>query len=150
MTRALRLLFALLISIIPEVSMARRGFGGRYYSSHGWNRGYWFHGAYGGRAGWWWIVGPTWYYYPVPAYPYPPYDAEIVYSVQVSGPPPPPAPPPPNASSPSPPAVAPTAPPSADAKTKAFSYYCEKSKNYYPIVSACAEGWIATPVQPPK
>ena len=36
-----------------------------------WQHGRWFEGRHGGRAGWWWIVGPTWYYYPAPVYPYP-------------------------------------------------------------------------------
>ncbi|HUZ71675.1 MAG TPA: hypothetical protein VMU87_01710 [Stellaceae bacterium] len=26
---------------------------------------------FGGRLGWWWVVGPTWYFYPAPIYPYP-------------------------------------------------------------------------------
>jgi len=29
-----------------------------------WNAGHWWHGTYGGRLGWWWIVGPDWYWYP--------------------------------------------------------------------------------------
>jgi hypothetical protein len=36
-----------------------------------WRGGRWYHGRHGGRAGWWWIVGPTWYFYPAPIYPYP-------------------------------------------------------------------------------
>lgn len=47
-----------------------------------WQRGRWYHGDYGGRAGWWWIVNGTWFYYAQPVYPYPAY----VYT-------PPPAPP---------------------------------------------------------
>jgi len=39
---------------------------------HGyWQGGHWWHGSYGGRLGWWWIVGPDWYWYPGPIYPYP-------------------------------------------------------------------------------
>lgn len=46
----------------------------------GWHGGHWHHGAYGGRNGWWWVVGPSWYYYPAPAYPYPsPYPAPPGY-----------------------------------------------------------------------
>jgi hypothetical protein len=33
--------------------------------------GHWWHGPYGGRLGWWWIVGPDWYWYSQPIYPYP-------------------------------------------------------------------------------
>jgi len=41
------------------------------YGWHGGGRGgYWYHGAYRGRSGWWWVVGPSWYYYPAPVYPY--------------------------------------------------------------------------------
>ena len=36
-----------------------------------WRGGHWRHGYHGGSLGWWWIVGPTWYYYPQPVYPYP-------------------------------------------------------------------------------
>ncbi len=36
-----------------------------------WDGGHWWHGHYGGRLGWWWIVGPDWYWYPTPVYPYP-------------------------------------------------------------------------------
>lgn len=38
----------------------------------GWRGGHWAHGHHGGRLGWWWVVGPSWYYYPAPVYPYPP------------------------------------------------------------------------------
>jgi len=39
---------------------------------HGyWRSGHWWQGEYGGRLGWWWIVGPNWYLYPQPLYPYP-------------------------------------------------------------------------------
>jgi hypothetical protein len=36
-----------------------------------WRVGHWWNGTYGGRVGWWWIVGPDWYWYPEPIYPYP-------------------------------------------------------------------------------
>jgi hypothetical protein len=36
-----------------------------------WRGGHWFHGPYGGRTGWWWIVGGVYYFYPAPIYPYP-------------------------------------------------------------------------------
>lgn len=36
-----------------------------------WRAGRWYHGRRGGRLGWWWIVGGTWYFYPAPVYPYP-------------------------------------------------------------------------------
>jgi len=36
-----------------------------------WRGGHWWHGRYGGRPGWWWIVGPNWFWYPAAIYPYP-------------------------------------------------------------------------------
>lgn len=35
------------------------------------NGGRFFHGRHGGRDGWWWIAGPSWYYYSTPVYPNP-------------------------------------------------------------------------------
>jgi hypothetical protein len=36
-----------------------------------WSGGTWRHDRHNGRYGWWWIVGPDWYYYDAPIYPYP-------------------------------------------------------------------------------
>jgi hypothetical protein len=36
-----------------------------------WHGGAWRHEFHGGRLGWWWVVGPDWYYYDAPIYPYP-------------------------------------------------------------------------------
>jgi hypothetical protein len=36
-----------------------------------WDGGHWWHGNYRNRLGWWWIVGPDWYWYPNAIYPYP-------------------------------------------------------------------------------
>jgi hypothetical protein len=36
-----------------------------------WHHGHWWHGRSGGRDGWWWVVGPDWYWYPTPMEPYP-------------------------------------------------------------------------------
>lgn len=36
-----------------------------------WQGGRWFHGDHGGRSGWWWTVGPDWYFFNAPVYPYP-------------------------------------------------------------------------------
>jgi hypothetical protein len=36
-----------------------------------WRGGGWIHGRHDGRQGWWWVVGPQWYFYPAPVYPYP-------------------------------------------------------------------------------
>jgi hypothetical protein len=36
-----------------------------------WQSGDWHHVDHGGRLGWWWTVGPDWYFYDTPVYPYP-------------------------------------------------------------------------------
>jgi hypothetical protein len=81
----------------------------RHYYVHDfdrWHGGHWFHGGHGGRDGWWWVIGDSWYYYPAPVYPYPdPYALPMV----VVPPAPPPGGPPPVAQ------AAPPAPPPANA-----------------------------------
>jgi hypothetical protein len=56
--------------------------GDHYHDGHfdydAWRGGHWYHGWHDGRIGWWWTVGPGWYYYPAPVYPYPaPYPAVV-------------------------------------------------------------------------
>jgi hypothetical protein len=49
-----------------------------------WRTGRWYHGPHAGRAGWWWIVGGVWYFYPAPVYPYPdPYVPPTVVAPQM-------------------------------------------------------------------
>ena len=36
-----------------------------------WQGGHWLHATHGGRFGWWWVVGPDWYMFDQPVYPYP-------------------------------------------------------------------------------
>ena len=85
-----------------------------------WRRGYWHHGWHGGRAGWWWIVGGTWYFYPVPVYPYPnPYR---------------------------PPAV--VVSPAPSPVTPQYWYYCPNPPGYYPYVPQCLTGWQPVPAVP--
>ncbi len=46
----------------------------RHFHEHDfprWRAGRWHHGFHDGRVGWWWVVGPIWYFYPRPIYPYP-------------------------------------------------------------------------------
>ncbi len=44
-----------------------------------WRGGHWVHSRHGGRLGWWWVVGPSWYFYRAPIYPYPdPYIPPVV------------------------------------------------------------------------
>lgn len=81
--------FALIMTAVVALAvaapaLAQRGHGGpsghpgdgwhgdiHHFDYGYWNGGRWWHGDYGGRFGWWWIVGPNWYWYPAPVYPYP-------------------------------------------------------------------------------
>lgn len=105
-----------------------RHFEGRHL--HVWRSGVWHHSLHEGRLGWWWVVAGTWYFYPMPIYPYPdPYVPPFVV-VQPN-----PAPEP--------------AAPAMQAPTQ-YWYYCEASKRYYPYVSNCAAGWKEVPATPPS
>jgi len=90
-----------------------------------WRGGHWVHERHSGRLGWWWVVGPTWYWYPAPIYPYPdPYVPPLA-----------PAPPPRQVPA-------------------QYWYYCPSARGYYPYVPACPEAWLQvvpqpTPPQPP-
>ena len=44
-----------------------------------WRHGHWVHRRHDGRAGWWWVVGSVWYFYPARVEPYPdPYQPPMV------------------------------------------------------------------------
>jgi hypothetical protein len=94
------------------------------YDARIWRGGRWYHGPYGGRLGWWWIVAGTWYFYPGPVYPYPdPYVPPVVVN-----------------SYPTAPGPAPTE----------YWYYCRVEKGYYPYVPNCPGGWEKVPATPPQ
>ena len=83
-----------------------------------WRQGHWYHGGHEGRAGWWWVVGDLWYFYPAPIYPYPnPYQ---------------------------PPATMAAVPPTPPAQY----YYCDSPPGYYPYVPDCKAPWRVVPAQP--
>jgi len=83
-----------------------------------WRGGSWFHGMHDGRFGWWWQVGPTWYFYNAPVYPYPdPYLPPVIAGPAA-------APPPPGGQ---------------------YWYYCRNPAGYYPYVPQCAGPWEAVP-----
>jgi hypothetical protein len=68
---------AAIVSSFPAVAKDRHRHGGprevRHHPVHvdRWRAGHWVHGRHYGRDGWWWVVGSTRYFYPVPVYPYP-------------------------------------------------------------------------------
>ena len=43
----------------------------QHLDASAWHGGHWWHGTYAARPGWWWIVGPDWYWYPTAVYPWP-------------------------------------------------------------------------------
>jgi hypothetical protein len=83
-----------------------------------WRGGEWRHGEHDGRVGWWWNVGPSWYLYNQPVYPYPdPYQPPVVAGPAA-------APPPPGGQ---------------------YWYYCRSPAGYYPYVPQCAGPWETVP-----
>jgi hypothetical protein len=88
-----------------------------------WRGGHWSHARHDGRLGWWWVVGPSWYYYPAPVYPYP--SPWLPSEVFITGP---------GGAVPMPPTQ--------------FWYYCPASRNYYPYVNFCPGGWRQVPATP--
>lgn len=95
------------------------GRGGDHWRHEGipdhWRGGRWERSWHDGRLGWWWVVGPSWYYYPTPVYPYP-----------------------------EPPVVVVTPPPAAQTPSQYF-YYCPNPRGYYPAVPQCFAGWQLVP-----
>lgn len=49
----------------------RAYWGGGYHGGGRGAGGYWHRGHHGGRFGWWWIVGPRWFWGPGPGYQQP-------------------------------------------------------------------------------
>jgi hypothetical protein len=89
---------------------------------HLWRNGHWARTRHDGRMGWWWVVGSSWYFYPLPVYPYPnPWEPAPVPEVSPTLTTPPPT---------------------------AYWYYCEAARGYYPYVPACAGGWTPVPATP--
>jgi hypothetical protein len=92
----------------------------RHFDEHDlgrWRGGAWVHAMHDGRFGWWWNVGPSWYFYTEPVYPYPdPYVPPV--------------------------AVAPGAPPAPPGQ---YWYYCRNPPGYYPYVPQCGGPWEAVP-----
>jgi hypothetical protein len=98
-------------------------------SPEAWHHGEWRHEWHDGRFGWWWSVGPTWYFFDEPVYPYPAYAAPVVV-----------APPPVVVQAPPPPVTG--APPSQ------FWYFCNSPQGYYPQVPNCNGPWQEVPATP--
>ncbi|MBV8679483.1 MAG: hypothetical protein JO338_03445 [Aquitalea sp.] len=131
----LALLAGTTLASIPTAEARPGGYYGPPHFVH-WNDGYWNHGYYRGRLGWWWVSGGVWYWYSAPVYPYPdPYVPPVVVSTPAVVAAPVAPPPPAEVASPAPAQV---------------WYYCKAAKQYYPYVSECPGGWKTVPAQPPK
>ncbi|MDD5295741.1 MAG: hypothetical protein PHU46_02405 [Rhodocyclaceae bacterium] len=103
-----------------------------------WRGGRWHQGRHGGRLGWWWIVGGTWYLYSAPVYPYPdPYQPPVVMVEQPQV-------------VPAPPVYAPPPAPVAAPAPVQYWYYCRNPAGYYPYVPQCRGGWQKVPAAPPR
>lgn len=98
----------------------------RHFRQHDfgyWRHGRWINGYHGGRRGWWWVVGPSWYWYAAPVYPYPdPYLPPL--------------------------AVAPVVPAAPAAPAPSYWYWCPDSRQYYPYVAECPSPWQQVPARP--
>lgn len=107
----------------------RHGHGARWHGDirhfherdlHRWRDGHWHHGRHAGRLGWWWVVGPAWYFYPARIATYPdPY----LPPVEV-------------------------APPPAAIGPPQYWYYCANPPGYYPYVAQCRSRWKRVPATP--
>lgn len=84
-----------------------------------WRRGHWVHRRHDGRAGWWWVVGSAWYFYPSRVEPFPdPYQPAMVVVPQVPA-------------------------------TQQYWYYCANPAGYYPYVAQCGANWQRVPATVP-
>lgn len=94
----------------------------RHFKRHDfdkWRRGSWHHGHHHGRIGWWWVVGPSWYFYSGPVYPYPnPYVPPVIVVSQTT------------------------------IDDTRYWYYCEEADDYYPYVEECTGEWIPILAEP--
>jgi hypothetical protein len=94
-----------------------------------WRGGRWNHTCFGGRCGWWWLAGGSWYFYNRPVYPYPVMVGDITYAA------------------PEPVVVAPAAPPPLPVKAAPrYWYYCDAPAGYYPYVANCSTQYRAVPI----
>jgi hypothetical protein len=106
---------------------------------HWWGGGRWRHTSWHGRFGWWWNVGPAWYFYDAPVYPYPEYvsptyDDDENYDDEDQG--------------------------GYDNQNGGGQdmgpgyggagawYHCNKPEGYYPYVKECRSGWEQVPANP--
>jgi hypothetical protein len=125
------------------VPFRNRGFGGVGFPRGGfrgsirdWRGGHWYHGYHGGALGWWWTVGPDWYWYDYPLYPYPIYPGYApyygyYYDGYYDG----------RAGDYIPPQDIGPAP-------ETYWYYCDNPQGYYPYVRMCDGQWRQVPTTP--
>jgi len=123
---------------LPAAAPARQDRAWHGHGSHAhhdftaWRGGRWHHARHDGRSGWWWVVGPSWYFYSRPVYPYPRFAGPAYRFLPYRDP------------------IIVERPPAPLGASPAQSwYYCEDPNGYYPYVSSCRGEWRAVPVTPP-
>jgi hypothetical protein len=109
-----------------------------------WSGGRWRHTWWHGRYGWWWNVGPAWYFYDAPVYPYPTYVSPEYYDEDAyddsgydddesfdddSG-------------------YDQGAAPPDQYDGGGSWYHCSNPEGYYPYVKSCKNGWEQVPASP--
>ncbi len=131
-TQIISIMFLLSFEAFAQRHFGRRHWPGgsiHHFEMHDhayWRGGRWHHANHGGRLGWWWVVGPSWYYYSQPIYPYPdPYIPSVIIVPNQQQTPP-------------------------SNQPAQYWYYCEASKDYYPYVESCPSGWKPVPATPAK
>lgn len=122
---------------LPSVSYAA----GHRFRENEWRGGRWVHDRHSGRLGWWWVVGPSWYFYDRPyIHTHAPRTVIIEQAPPVT--------------------VVQAAPPAAEAPVTIAQaapqtpviYYCKATGTNYPETMTCPGGWstmtATTPPQP--
>src|SRR4051812_27103015 len=100
---------------------------GRIHEEH-WRGGRWVHDRHGGRLGWWWVAGPSWFFYPRPIFEVAPRTVVIEQPAPVTVLPPP--------------VVMPATPPAPQVTVAdPVLYYCKSTGTYYPETMPCPGGW---------
>lgn len=102
-----------------------------------WSGGRWRHTWWHGRYGWWWNVGPAWYFYDTPVYPYPTYVSPDYYGDEDyddegydDG------------------GYDDSAMPPGGGGGPGSWYHCSNPEGYYPYVKTCKDGWEEVPATP--
>jgi hypothetical protein len=101
-----------------------------------WSGGHWRHTRWHGRFGWWWTVGPYWYFYDTPVYPYPTYVSPDYSGDEYED------------DSGYDDSAAPQDEYDGGGPGGGSWYHCSNPEGYYPYVKSCKDGWEQVPANP--